>query len=220
MEEPDARSSAAAEKVVRHALIDRLFHWTMATSVLVLLGTAFLPILGVEFGWVTIHWVTGVVLTLAVIFHIVRAVFWRDLRSIRIGTEDLKNGIELIRWSMGLGDSLPSLPGKYSLAQKSIHHAFTLVVLITIVTGCLMLVKVDTPWWERDPYWLAEGTWGVTYVLHDFAALLLISMIMAHVYFALRPEKLHFTRSMIVGWITRREYRENHDTNRWRVDPE
>jgi len=220
VEEPDARSSAAAAKVLRHALIDRLFHWTMAVSVLVLLGTAFLPILGVQFGWVTIHWVAGVVLTLAVIFHTVRAVFWRDLRSMWIGSEDLKNGIELVRWSSRLGDSPPSLPGKYSLAQKAIHHAFTLVVLVTIVTGCLMLVKIDTPWWERDPYWLAEGTWGVTYVLHDLAALSLISMIMAHVYFALRPEKLHFTRSMIVGWITRREYQEYHDTNRWRVDPE
>jgi hypothetical protein len=38
-----------------------------------------------------------------------------------------------------------------------------------------------------------------------------------HIYFALRPEKLHFTRSMILGWITREEYRANHDTNRWQV---
>ena len=49
-----------------HALPDRLFHWLSAACVLTLLGTAFLPILGLPFGWVTVHWVTGVVLIAAV----------------------------------------------------------------------------------------------------------------------------------------------------------
>jgi hypothetical protein len=43
-------------------------------------------------------------------------------------------------------------------------------------------------------------------------------MVMAHVYFAFRPEKWHFTRSMVVGWITRREFNEQHDPKRWQVD--
>ena len=47
---------------------------------------------------------------------------------------------------------------------------------------------------------------------------LLITMVMLHVYFALRPEKLKFTRAMIRGWITRREFDEHHDPNRWQVD--
>ncbi len=48
-------------------------------------------------------------------------------------------------------------------------------------------------------------------MLHDLAALTLITMVMMHVYFALRPEKWSFTRSMIRGWITRDEYSEHHD---------
>ena len=83
-----------------------------------------------------------------------------------------------------------------------------------------MLVKIDTPWWERDPYWLSESTWGVIYILHDLAALLLVIMIMMHVYFALRPEKLFFARSMILGWITGGEHAAHHDPKRWRADPE
>ena len=52
-------------KIVRHALLDRLLHWATAVCVLVLLATAFLPILGIEFAWVTIHWVAGILLGLA-----------------------------------------------------------------------------------------------------------------------------------------------------------
>ena len=81
-----------------------------------------------------------------------------------------------------------------------------------------MLAKVDTPWWERDPYFFADATWGIIYVLHGLAALLLITMIITHVYFALRPEKLLYMRSMLRGWITRQELEQHHDPDRWPVD--
>jgi len=220
VEEPHGRGPRAAERLIRHTLTDRLFHWGTAVSILILLGTAFLPILGWEFPWVGVHWITGILLTVLVIFHAVRASFWQDLRSMWVGLDDLRSGVDLVRWTLRLAEAPPGLSGKYSLAQKLIHHLFTLVIIVTIGTGCLMLVKIDTPWWERDPYWLAEGTWGVIYVLHDLAALLLITMLIAHVYFALRPEKLHFTRSMILGWITRSEYEKHHDPGRWRLDTE
>jgi hypothetical protein len=48
--------------------------------------------------------------------------------------------------------------------------------------------------------------------------MLLLAVLILHVYFALRPEKLFFTRSMIVGWITGEEYRKTFD-DRWRPDP-
>jgi formate dehydrogenase subunit gamma len=80
-----------------------------------------------------------------------------------------------------------------------------------------MMVKVDTPFWTRDPYWLSDSTWGVIYVLHGLAALTSITLIMVHVYFAFRPEKLWLTRSMVLGWITRSEYAEQHDPARWQI---
>ena len=211
-------ASDGASRLIRHALVDRLLHWGMAVSTLILLGTAFVPILGVEFAWVTIHWVSGIVLAVFVAAHTVRASFWQDLGSMWIDAIDLRNGISLARWSLRMTVVPPGLPGKYSLAQKLIHHVFTLAGLATIVTGALMLVKIDTPWWERNPYWLGEDVWGVIYAAHDLAALALITLVMVHVYFALRPEKLHFTRSMFLGWITRREYNEHHDRARWAVD--
>jgi cytochrome b subunit of formate dehydrogenase len=204
-------------RVVRHALVDRLFHWVGAVCVLVLLGTAFLPIIGIEFGWVTVHWVTGLVLMAAVLFHIIRVLVRGTFGSMWLGRADVADALEVV--SATLKRQLPTRrPGKYSVAQKFIHHAFAVVVLTTLVTGGLMLARVDTPWWQRNPYLLADATWGIVYVLHGLAALLLITMVMMHVYFALRPEKLKFTRAMVLGWITRREYAENHDPQRWTVD--
>ncbi|HEU4617116.1 MAG TPA: cytochrome b/b6 domain-containing protein, partial [Gammaproteobacteria bacterium] len=84
----DARTTAAETPrsglIERHAWPDRAFHWITAAAVLTLLATAFLPILGVEFGWVTIHWAAGWALIAALLFHIVRALGWQRLGRIWI----------------------------------------------------------------------------------------------------------------------------------------
>jgi formate dehydrogenase subunit gamma len=219
--EPEAVNAGAVSavgKIVRHAAIDRVFHWLGALCVLTLLATAFLPILGIEFGWVDIHWVTGLVLIAAVLVHIVRALLVQGLRSMWIGLDDLRDASAIVRSTLRRDAAALPKPGKYSFAQKLIHHAFALVVLTALVTGGAMLARIDTPWWQRDPYLLQADTWGIIYVLHDLAALSLITMVMMHVYFALRPEKWLFTRAMIRGWITRAEYSEHHDPQRWQVD--
>ena len=48
------------ERVPRHSLAARLFHWVMAASMFTLLFTAFLPKVGVRFDWVTYHWIAGI----------------------------------------------------------------------------------------------------------------------------------------------------------------
>ncbi|SVA96029.1 uncharacterized protein METZ01_LOCUS148883, partial [marine metagenome] len=212
-----ASGAMVGDKLLRHTLADRIFHWVMAGAVFVLLGTAFFPILGLDFPWVTAHWVSGLVLTAAVLFHIVRAFFFQDLKTMWISLEDLRNLIELIRWNFRLSPAIPGKSGKYSLAQKLIHHVMTLIVLLVVVTGLFMLVKIDTPWWERNPYLLEESSWGFIYVVHDLTAMCLITLVMVHIYFSVRPEKLFFLRSMLLGWITRKEYLEHHDPRRWKV---
>jgi len=213
----NSRGSATADRVVRHALPDRVFHWISAACVLILLGTAFLPIVGVEFAWVAVHWMTGVVLAAAVLFHIARVLVRGTLRSMWIGRADLTDALDVA--GAALRRTFPTRrPGKYSVAQKLIHHAFAIVVLTTLVTGGFLLLRIDAPWWQRNPYLFTDATWGIVYILHGLAALMLVTMVMMHVYFALRPEKLKFTRAMIFGWITRREFNEHHDPQRWQVD--
>jgi formate dehydrogenase subunit gamma len=206
----------SSDRVVRHRLPDRIFHWVMAASVVALLATGFLPKLGVNFSWVTIHWSAGLALAAAVLFHIARALVWLEPSSMIVSPADLRAAWRATLLALGRRAAVPK-PGKYLLLQKLYHHAIALVLLITIGTGLPMMVKIDTPFWTRNPYVLSDGAWGVIYVLHGLAAMASITLIMLHVYFALRPEKLWLTRSMILGWITGDEYRDQHDPERWRL---
>jgi cytochrome b subunit of formate dehydrogenase len=89
--------------------------------------------------------------------------------------------------------------------------------LAAIVTGLLMMNRVRTAVFERNPYIMSDGAWGFTYVLHGLAGVGFVGMIIAHIYFALRPEKLWITKAMVFGTISKREYLEHHDPNRWVV---
>jgi len=189
--------------ITRHAPLDRVFHWITALAVLLLLASAFLPILGLKFSWVPLHWITGVVLGAAVLFHLVRATFFQRLRCILFGPKDLADLRSGRR------------AAKYTPAQKLMHAALGTAVLVATVTGFIMLAKVDTPLWKRNPYLLDASTWGVVYVLHGAAALVTLTLTMAHVYFSLLPEKRGYLRAMIGGQMTRDEAAVYHDPNRW-----
>ncbi len=65
---------------------------------------------------------------------------------------------------------------------------------------------------------MADATWGFTYVLHGLAGVGLVGLVIAHVYFAVRPDKWWITKGMIFGFIPRRLYLEHHDPQRWKVD--
>jgi cytochrome b subunit of formate dehydrogenase len=183
------------ERIERHKGVDRLFHWLTALSVLTLLITGLLPVVGVKFDWVPIHWMTGVVLLVLVLFHLVRSVIWQKLKCMWIGARDFSK----------------RKYGKYSPAQKLMHLAMTLVILSVVVTGVLMMAKVDTPFWERNPYMLSASTWGYVYVLHGAAALLTVTLVIIHVYFGLIPENRMYLRAMIKGWVTREELAVRHE---------
>jgi formate dehydrogenase subunit gamma len=206
---------AETDRVVRHRLPDRLYHWTMAAAVLTLLGTGFLPILGWKFEWVTAHWIAGLVLAALVALHIVRASVWLDFWSMVVGFDDVQSGWRAVCQAFGRRGPLPLKPGKYSLLQKLYHLAVAGVVLALVATGLLMLLKIDTPLWRRNPYWFSDQAWGVIYVIHDLCAMSVITLLIAHIYFALRPEKLWMSRSMIRGWVANSDYRVHHDPMRW-----
>lgn len=208
------------ERVIRHPLASRLFHWVMAASMFVLLFTGFLPVLGVKFSWVTIHWVAGLVLIGTVIFHIIHASFWLNLRDIWISRRDLGEWWLEVKQNLGRSDSPPPKPGKYPMENKFFHHLVLVATFAVICTGILMMVRIDTPLWTRNAYLLSESAWGWVYVLHGLSSVALVTMIIAHVYFAILPEKRWLTISMIAGWITRKDYIENHDPARWEIPQE
>ena len=204
------------DHIERHSFMARVFHWVMAASMFVLLFTAFLPIAGFRFPWVTWHWIAGLVLTASIIYHIVHATFWLDFWSIWVGPKDIPEfKSELM---LELGREVPGYrPGKYPLGNKLYHLAIVVVGFAAVITGLLMMPRIRTPLFTRDPYYLTDSTWGLTYVLHGLAGVGLVGLVIAHVYFAVRPDKWWITKGMIFGWIPRRLYLEHHDPQRWKV---
>jgi cytochrome b subunit of formate dehydrogenase len=205
------------ERVPRHSLVARLFHWIMAAAMLTLLFTAFLPKLGVQFPWVTYHWIAGAVLTVSILFHIVHASFWLDFWSIWPDKIDLTDAHHRVLLFLGRPAPPPRKFAKYPLENKLYHGAIIAAGLSAVVTGVFMMSRVRTIFFPRNPYLFGDRTWGMIYVLHGLAGVGLIALIMVHIYFGIRPEKRPITRSMIFGWMSRDFYLDEHDTKRWVV---
>lgn len=209
-------AAAPSPRVSRHKGLDRLYHWLMAICIFTLMATAFLPILGFKFEWLDIHWMTGVALAVLVIFHIVRAIGWQDWRNMWIGLADIRDLWRNVVHLLGARKT-PPLPGKYDAAQKLYHLGVAIVVLSVVVSGLLMLLKIDTPLWRRNPYLLSSNTWGIIYVVHGMAAMTIAAIVIIHLYFTLMPDSWYLLRAMFRGSISRKEYLEHHDGARWKA---
>jgi cytochrome b subunit of formate dehydrogenase len=217
----DASAEAGAvvpKRVPRHSLVARLFHWIMAASMFTLLFTAFLPKVGVQFNWVTYHWIAGTVLTVSIIFHIIHASFWLDFWSIWPDKIDVEDAWKRIQRFFGMPAPPPRKFAKYPLENKLFHAVIILCGLSAILTGVFMMFRVRTIFFPRNPYLFGDMTWGLMYVLHGLAGVGLIALVMMHVYMGLRPEKLPITKSMIFGWMDRDFYMKEHDPERWVVE--
>jgi cytochrome b subunit of formate dehydrogenase len=218
---PDTSSAIAPripKHVPRHSLVARLFHWVMAASMFTLLFTAFLPKVGVQFNWVTYHWIAGSVLTISILFHVVHASFWLDFWSIWPDKTDVQDAQRRVRRFFGMPAPPPRKFAKYPLENKLFHGVIILCGLSAILTGVFMMFRVRTIFFPRNPYLFSDMTWGLMYVLHGLAGVGLIALVMMHVYFGLRPEKQPITKSMIFGWMDRDFYLEEHDPQRWVVE--
>lgn len=205
-------------KVPRHSLAARLFHWTMAAAMLVLLVTAFVPVLGLHFPWVTVHWIAGLALTASILYHVVHVIGWQDFWAMWVSPADVGDGMVELKHALGAGSGpAPKAPGKYAFDHKVYHHMAAAAGLGAMLTGLLMMVRIDTPLWTRNPYLLSDGAWGLVYVVHGLSGVALIGLVTAHIYFAIRPEKRWMTWAMVNGWITREKYLEHYDTEKWSV---
>jgi cytochrome b subunit of formate dehydrogenase len=213
---PNATEAAIPERVPRHSLAARLFHWIMALAMFTLLFTAFLPKVGVQFNWVLYHWIAGVLLTISIGFHIVHS-FFMDPWSIWPDRTDVRDAMRRTLRFMGKPAPPPERFAKYPLENKFYHLVIVLAGLAVTVTGLFMMKRIQTPIFTRNPYLFGDMTWGLMYVLHGLAGIGLIALVMMHVYMGIRPEKLPITKSMIFGWMSRDFYLEEHDPERWVV---
>src|SRR6202030_2799557 len=100
-------------QVPRHSLAARLFHFIMALAMFALLITAFLPKVGVQFPWVTYHWIAGIVLTASILFHIVHATFYMDFWAIWPDRIDLRDAWRRVMRFAGKTEPPPDKFAKY-----------------------------------------------------------------------------------------------------------
>jgi formate dehydrogenase subunit gamma len=210
----EAERAGLPARIPRHGFVARMFHWVMAFAMLALLLTAFLPIVGVRFAWVEWHWMAGILLTASILFHIVHATFVLDFWSIWVGPKDIPEFKAEMMREIGREIGGPK-PGKYPLGNRLYHLAVLVAGLVVIGTGLVMMYRVRTGLVDRNPYLMSDSAWGLTYVAHGLMGVGFVGLVIAHIYFALRPEKLWITKSMIFGHITRRQYLEHHDPDRW-----
>jgi cytochrome b subunit of formate dehydrogenase len=205
------------ERVPRHSLSARLFHAIMALAMLALLFTAFLPKVGVQFPWVTYHWIAGIVLSISVIYHIFDAFLFQDFWSIWPDKADIEDGGRRMKRALGQDAPEPRKFAKYPPENKLYHLVVMLAGLSVIATGLFMMKRVRTPFFPRNPYLFSDMTWGWMYVLHGLAGVGFVALVTVHIYMAIRPEKFFITKSMIFGWMSRENYLEHHDPRRWPV---
>ena len=206
-------------KITRHSFAARMFHWVMALAMFALLFTAFLPKLGVQFNWVPYHWIAGMVLTASILFHIVHATFCMDFWAIWPDRADLEDVWRRFQGFVGRPAAMPRRFAKYPLENKLYHGAVLITGMSVVLTGVFMMFRVRTNFLPRNPYLFGDMTWGLMYVLHGLAGVGLITLVIVHVYFAVRPEKFAITESMIFGSMSRDFYLKEHDPQRWVVRP-
>lgn len=180
---------------VRHHLSDRLFHWVMAVCIFILAGTAFLPIIGIKFNWVPVHWWTGAILVFAVLFHLYRVFAVHGIGAMMPGLDDAREGLQVVLNR----ETVDLQPAKYDTFQKMYHWAAALTVIVTIVTGVMMLAKIDTVFWKRSPAIMSDSSWGIIYSIHGLGAMLLLFLVIVHVYFAFLPNHRSLLVSMLKG---------------------
>ena len=217
---PSATAPAGLpERIERHTLAARVFHWTMSAAMLVLVITAFVPVMGLEIpSWVTWHWIAGIVLILSIVYHIIHAIGWQDFWSMMsFGPQFFREGAAHLRHVISSKAPEPPKSGKYPFDHRMYHHAVILFSLAAVVTGVIMMLRIDTPFWTQNPYIVSDQTVGWVFAIHGLAGVVFILLIASHIYFAIRPEKRWITWSMVRGWVDREHYLAHHDPAKWRV---
>ena len=153
------------EKLVRHLPGARGFHWSMSATMFALLITAFFPVIGIQFPWVTIHWIAGVLLILTLLYHIYHVFAKQDFWAMWIGRRDIKEGTLGLKAALRQPVKRPRT-AKYPVDQKMFHHAATIATLGAVVTGVLMMYRVENFLLPQNTYMFSDATWGWIYVIH------------------------------------------------------
>lgn len=169
------------ERYLKHDLAERLLHWVMAVTVIMLILTGLyirfpgiLPFDGMNSAR-SIHFISMYVLVFTTIAHIYHT-FKLEFKNEIFCPSDFKGLIEIIKYYTFLSDELPRFE-KYNAIQKLSYHGVWILIIIQAVTGFAM-------YWPDKLMWLTSNLGGVMAlrILHNFVSYVFICFIMVHVY--------------------------------------
>jgi len=218
----------SSQKVKRHDVFQRVYHWVNLGALLLLLWTGLtiydLNILGIRpfssfaiilFGDTftsfvyEIHRYAAFTLLGGLIFHVlydtgIRGVFWSELPS----KADLRGMNIMAKNFLGISKEYVKFH-KYNPGQKMLHIGIAIVIVLIGATGFIMSANYRflVPIW-----WLPVNFDFVLYwsrITHDLLTFALIALTTLHFYFGARKENWPTFRSMISG-VVPKEYQEKH----------
>ena len=206
-----------APRIKRQSIANRSVHWLVAISTFALFFSGFgqMPMYD-RYGlsalpgmaWagdyhinLSIHYIAGALLVMAVVLHISLAIMLRTYAIVpRRG--DFKESVEIIRAMFGRGKAPAS--HKY-LAEQRLAYAFIgASTLVLVITGIVKVLK-NLPVFSFDPL-----TLFVTTTLHNAAAMLLLLGIVGHFAAFIFKENRTLLPAMFDGTVDEEYARERH----------
>ncbi|MDI7269518.1 MAG: cytochrome b/b6 domain-containing protein [Myxococcota bacterium] len=222
------RTDARQREFRRFTGGDMVEHWLMAVffTVLAITGlpqmSAGRPVAEWAIGFLgglemvrILHHLFGVLLTLLMIFHVVRVgykvIVLRAPLSMLPRLSDVRVFAAWLRWALGRSDMRPAI-GRYGFEHKVEYWALIWGTVLMIATGFVLLVPI------RATSVLPGEIIPAAKAAHGYEAVLaVLAVIIWHAY---NVHVRHWNRSMFTGKLTEHEMREEHPAELQRLQAE
>ncbi|HHL39488.1 MAG TPA: hypothetical protein ENJ37_03175 [Deltaproteobacteria bacterium] len=190
------------ERYLRHDLAERIVHWVMALSVLLLMGSGLnirypgLIPAGDMNGARSLHFISMYALVFSWLFHVYHTLAV-ERRTEIFGVSDLRNLPRTAAYYLFLADEPPAFV-KYNPLQKLTYNLLWALIFVQALTGFGL-------YWPARLMAVNELMGGLMAVrmLHDFLMYVFASFIIVHLYLVL-TEDIRALWAMFHGYYYRR----------------
>ncbi|HHV62897.1 MAG TPA: DUF4405 domain-containing protein [Firmicutes bacterium] len=189
------------KKVLLNPAPVRIFHWTFATCIIILLATGFYisrPVDIIAFMDMNLarllHSSAAFVAMAAVVVRVYWALFSGDYREFLIPSQDIRDLGGFFRYYLFVSDHMP-LRGRYNVGQKITYGSWLVAFIFQVISGFIL----------RSPHSLARaarlfGNLQVVRLLHFGVAVWFLVTVLVHVYLALTEDPGRL-QAMFTGYV-------------------
>ncbi len=186
------------KRVLKHDIFERITHWVLAFSVIILIVSGLSIRYPGSFGFKTmngaryIHFIFMYALIFSTLFHIYHS-FVAEFKNDIFKPSDIKGLGPVIKYYLFLSDTLPPHE-KYNALQKLTYNLLWILIILQALTGIVLYVPL-----KFEGLTLLFGGLMSARVLHDFLTYIFIAFIISHLYLVL-SEGVSSVWTMITGY--------------------